>query len=74
MKENTLNTHILTVAFYCIFCYPGAESWLNGGKAMKHPSISVAVIIERLTLDNQWCSEKWEAIGIVPDLSGGNKQ
>lgn len=44
------------------------------GKAMKHPSISVAVIMERLTLDNKWCSEKWEAIGIIPDISGGNKE
>jgi hypothetical protein len=32
VKENTLNTHILTGAFCCIFCYPGAESLLNGGK------------------------------------------
>jgi hypothetical protein len=26
----------------------------------------VAVIIEKLQLDNRWASEKWEAIGVVP--------
>ncbi len=41
---------------------------------MEHPSITVAVIMERLTLDNQWRSEQWEAKGIIPDISGGNKE
>jgi len=41
---------------------------------MKHPSISLAVIMERLALDNKWCSEKWEAKGVIPDTSGGNKE
>ena len=41
---------------------------------MKHPSITVAVIMERLTLNNQWRSEQWEAKGIIPDISGGNKE
>jgi len=40
---------------------------------MKHPSISVAVIMQRLALNNKWCSEKWEAMGIIPDTGGGNK-
>lgn len=26
----------------------------------------VAVIIEKIRLDNRWVSEKWEAIGVVP--------
>ena len=30
--------------------------------------------MERLALDNQWRSEQWEAKGIIPDISGGNKQ
>lgn len=43
-------------------------------QTMEHPSISVAVIMERLALDNKWCSEKWEAKSIIPDVSGGGKQ
>lgn len=41
---------------------------------MAHPSISVAVIMERLALDNKWCSEKWEAKSIIPDASAGDRQ
>lgn len=29
---------------------------------------SAAVIMERIALNNRWASEKWEAIGVVPDL------
>lgn len=28
----------------------------------------VAVIIEKIRLENRWVSEKWEAIGVVPDF------
>lgn len=31
---------------------------------MKH--FPVAVIMEKVRLDNRWISEKWEAIGVVP--------
>jgi hypothetical protein len=33
-------------------------------RPMKH--FPVAVIIEKVRLDNRWVSEKWEAIGVVP--------
>ena len=26
----------------------------------------VAVVMEKISLDNRWVSEKWEAIGVVP--------
>ena len=41
---------------------------------MEHTSISIAVIMERLILDNKWCSEKWEAKSIIPDASEGDKE
>lgn len=30
----------------------------------------IAVILEKIQLDNRWASEKWEAIGVVPDFEG----
>lgn len=30
----------------------------------------VAVIMERLALDNKWCTEKWEAQGVIQDIFG----
>lgn len=41
---------------------------------MSHPNIRVAVIMERHAVDNKWCSEKWEAKGVIPDLSDGERQ
>jgi hypothetical protein len=38
---------------------------------MPHPSLAVAVVMERTPLENnRWQSEKWEPIGVVPDSSG----
>ena len=37
---------------------------------MQHPSLAVAVVMERKSLEhNRWQSEKWEPIGVVPDSS-----
>ncbi|MBI2310985.1 MAG: DUF3305 domain-containing protein [Betaproteobacteria bacterium] len=33
-------------------------------------SFPVAVIMERILLDNRWAAEKWEAHGVVPDVPG----
>ena len=36
---------------------------------MAYPSLAVAVVMERTPLeDKRWESEKWEPIGVVPDL------
>jgi uncharacterized protein DUF3305 len=36
---------------------------------MSYPSLAVAVVMERTPLENnRWESEKWEPIGVVPDL------
>lgn len=37
--------------------------------AVGNDSKVLAVIMERTTLDNRWASEKWEAKGVVPDMS-----
>jgi hypothetical protein len=37
---------------------------------MSHPVLSVAVVIERRELANRWQTQKWEAIGVVPDPGG----
>ena len=34
---------------------------------MTNPQLPIAVIIERRALENRWQSEKWEAIGVIPD-------
>ncbi|TXF12461.1 DUF3305 domain-containing protein [Pelomicrobium methylotrophicum] len=34
---------------------------------MRPETLPVAVIMERLRLDNPWCSAKWQAIGVVED-------
>jgi hypothetical protein len=34
---------------------------------VKHPVLSIAVIMERRALANRWQSQSWEAIGVVPD-------
>lgn len=39
---------------------------------MNHPTYPLAVIMERLALENKWCSEKWEAKGVVRDVFGAN--
>jgi hypothetical protein len=31
---------------------------------------SVAVIIEKVHLDNRWASERWEVVGVVPAFDG----
>ena len=37
---------------------------------MSHPSLAVAVVMERTPLENnRWQSEKWEPIGVLPDSS-----
>ena len=37
---------------------------------MQHPSLAVAVVMERTPLENnRWQSEKWEPIGVLPDSS-----
>lgn len=36
---------------------------------MSKPFLRVAVIMERTTTNNRWLPEKWEAKGIVPDIS-----
>jgi len=35
---------------------------------MAYPSLAVAVVMERTRLDNRWQSEKWEPVGVLPDL------
>jgi hypothetical protein len=37
---------------------------------MSHPSLAVAVIMQKTVLANRWQSEQWEAIGVVPDEEG----
>jgi hypothetical protein len=34
---------------------------------MPHPSLAVAVVMERTPIASRWQSEKWEVIGVVPD-------
>lgn len=34
---------------------------------MRGPSVRVAVIMERRTLENHWASEQWEAVAVIPD-------
>lgn len=34
---------------------------------MAHPSLAVAVVMQKTLLDNRWQSEQWEAISVVPD-------
>jgi len=34
---------------------------------MSYPTLAVAVVMERSTLENRWQSVKWEPIGVVPD-------
>jgi len=34
---------------------------------MRGPSVRVAVIMERRTLDNRWATEQWEAVAVIPD-------
>lgn len=34
---------------------------------MDKPSLAVAVIMQKTLLANRWQSEKWEAVGVVPD-------
>ncbi|HYT15948.1 MAG TPA: DUF3305 domain-containing protein [Burkholderiales bacterium] len=36
---------------------------------MPYPNLAVAVVMECTQLDNRWQSEKWEAIGVLPDSS-----
>ena len=35
---------------------------------MTYPSLGVAVVMERTRLDNRWRSEKWEPVGVLPDM------
>ena len=37
---------------------------------MSADSLPVAVVMQRIALENRWVSEKWEAHGVVPDASG----
>lgn len=34
---------------------------------MSADSLSIAVVMQRIALENRWVSEKWEAQGVVPD-------
>jgi len=34
---------------------------------MQGPSVRVAVIMERRTLENRWETEQWEAVAVIPD-------
>ncbi|HTP95303.1 MAG TPA: DUF3305 domain-containing protein [Burkholderiales bacterium] len=38
---------------------------------MSEDSFPIAVIMQRDALDNRWASERWQAIGAVPDLDEG---
>lgn len=38
---------------------------------MRESTLELAVIMERTTLANKWADHRWEAIGVVPDRSGG---
>lgn len=35
---------------------------------MAYPSLAVAVVMERTRLDNPWQSQKWEPVGVLPDM------
>lgn len=37
---------------------------------MSARSLAIAVIMQRMALDNRWVSEKWEAFGVVQDGRG----
>src|SRR5262245_50652586 len=38
---------------------------------MPYPSLAVAVVMERTAIENnRWQSEKWEPIGVLPDVQG----
>jgi len=34
---------------------------------MSAESLAIAVVMQRMALENRWVSEKWEALGVVPD-------
>jgi hypothetical protein len=36
----------------------------------RHPSQKVAVILERLAVENRWESHRWSLVGVVPDEGG----
>lgn len=37
---------------------------------MDHPAYPLAVIMERIAMENKWCNERWEAKGVVGDVFG----
>ncbi|MBA2352401.1 MAG: DUF3305 domain-containing protein [Burkholderiales bacterium] len=37
---------------------------------MDQPTYPLAVIMERIALENKWCTEKWEVKGVVRDVFG----
>ena len=36
---------------------------------MSYPTLAVAVVMERMQLDNRWQSEQWAPIGVIADSS-----
>ena len=37
-------------------------------------NFSIAIIMERVSLDNKWVEEKWQAHGVIPDVAGGGRR
>ncbi len=36
---------------------------------MPHPTLALAVIMQRTLLDSRWQSEQWQPVGVVPDAA-----